>query len=81
MAAILRFVRRRTVFGPEETAAMGDAYDTALLTLRDDCKTQQAIRELVAKRIIRLAKTGELDRGHLCASALLGFEKPHFRPG
>lgn len=80
MAQVIRFARRRTVFGPDETAAMGDAYDSALLALREDCKSQQIIRELLAKRILRLAKRGELDRGQLCCSAVSGFGKPHFKP-
>ena len=72
MAQLRRFVRRRTVFAPEDTVAMGDAYDTALLTLREDWKTQRVVCDLLAGRILRLAKTGELDRGRLCCSAVSG---------
>jgi hypothetical protein len=75
MAQIIPFATRRTAFGPEDTGAMANAYDEAFLTLRDDLKTQRAIRELLAKRIIRLAKGGEVDRDRLRSSALSGFAR------
>jgi hypothetical protein len=75
MAQIIPFAHRRTVFGPEDTGAMGHAYDEAVLTLRNDLKTQRVIRELLAKRIIRLAKSGEVDRDRLRSSALSGFAR------
>jgi len=34
------------------------------------------VRELLAKRIIRMARRGEFDPEHLCSSALSGFRKP-----
>lgn len=75
MADILQFRPRLSVFAPELTSAMGDAYDRAIATL-PDIQTELLLRELVAKRIIRLARRGERDPAHLCSSALSGFRKP-----
>ncbi len=75
MAQIIPFAHRRNVFGPEDTGVMGDAYDEAALTLQNDLKTQRVIRELLAKRIIRLAKSGKVDRDRLRSSALSGFAR------
>jgi hypothetical protein len=75
MADILQFRPRLNVFAPEQTSAMGDAYDKAIGTLANtDCELM--VRELVAKRIVRSARRGECDREHLCSSALSGFRKP-----
>jgi hypothetical protein len=73
MADILQFRPRLNVFAPELTSAMGDAYDKAVAELSN---TERVVRELVAKRIIRLARRGECDAEHLCRSALSGFRKP-----
>ncbi len=75
MADIIQFRPRLSVFAPELTSAMGDAYDRAIAAL-PDIQTELLLRELVAKRIIRLARRGERDPEHLCSSALSGFRKP-----
>jgi hypothetical protein len=75
MADILQFRLRLDVFAPELTSAMGDAYDKAIASLSDH-DSEFAVRELVAKRIIRSARRGERDPEHLCSSALSGFRKP-----
>jgi hypothetical protein len=75
MADILQFRLRLNVFAPELTTAMGDAYDKAIATL-PNTDTDLMVRELVAKRIVRLARRGERDPEHLCSSALSGFRKP-----
>jgi hypothetical protein len=76
MADILQFRPRLDVFVPELTSAMGDAYDKAIAALSNN-DSELAVRELVAKRIVRLAKRGERDPEHLCSLALSGFRKPH----
>jgi hypothetical protein len=57
------------VFEPKQIAAMTLAYEQVLQRLglvdRDDPLT-----EIVAKKIIKLAKRGELDPGILCEKAL-----------
>jgi hypothetical protein len=75
MADILQFRPRLDVFAPELTSAMGDAYDKAIASLSNN-ESDLAVRELVAKRIVRLARRGERDPEHLCSSALSGFRKP-----
>jgi hypothetical protein len=47
------------VFDPDLTAIMGNAYDKAMSTL--DERTERVARELIAKRIIRMAQSGEVD--------------------
>ncbi len=75
MADIIQFRRRVNVFAPELTSAMGDAYDKAIAAL-PECGSEWVVRELVARRIVRLARRGERDPEHLCRSALSGFRKP-----
>jgi hypothetical protein len=57
MGQVLPF-RCNDVFPPEATAAMGDAYDTAIAALQDDAKSALIIREGIAKRIMRAAYAG-----------------------
>ncbi len=57
------------VFEPEATAAMGEAFEAACKELRDVGQFQM-VRELVAKRIIAAARTGELDPVRLRTAAL-----------
>ena len=75
MAEILQFRPRLTAFAPELTSAMGAAYDKAIAALANS-DSGLMVRELVAKRIIRLARRGECDPEHLYSSALSGFRKP-----
>jgi len=74
VADIIQFPRRLNVFDPDLTTTMGNAYDKAMSTL-DDRGSELVIRELVAKRIIRMAQSGEADLELLCTSALSGFRK------
>ena len=69
MAQILPFVRRCKVFGPDATLAMGEAYDKAIGTIYPDAESRFVVRELIAKRIIRMAQKGVVDRDQLCTSA------------
>ena len=56
-------------FGPEATAAMGEAFDAACEELHDTCRGEM-IREVVARRIIAAARRGELDPVRLRTAAL-----------
>ena len=69
MAQILPFVRHCNVFNPDATLAMGEAYDKAIDTVHSDTDSQFVVRELIAKRIIRMAQKGVVDRHQLCTSA------------
>jgi hypothetical protein len=59
MVDIIQFPRRLKVFDPDLTAIMGNAYDKAMSTL--DERTERVARKLIAKRIIRMAQSGEVD--------------------
>jgi hypothetical protein len=74
--AIRRFIEEGA-FGPDEIAAITDAYEAALavlrLTDRDD-----PITELIAKAILDIARTGVHDPVQLAERAILslGIERP-----
>jgi hypothetical protein len=69
MATILPFLREQTVFDPETIQAMSSALEQACrtLNLRDDATRE---REVVAVRIIELARRGEHDAARLCRRVL-----------
>jgi hypothetical protein len=48
---------------------MGEAYDKAINTIYPEAGSQFVVRELIAKRIIRMAQQGVVDRDQLCTSA------------
>ncbi|MGB8628890.1 MAG: hypothetical protein WCD69_05800 [Xanthobacteraceae bacterium] len=66
-------IRCNDVFPPEATAAMGEAYDTAIAALHNDAKAVLIVRERIAKRIMRAAYAGEIDQERLRQSGLSGF--------
>lgn len=61
MGEVLQFTCRRRFFDPDDTAAMGEAYDRAMATIYPDETSAFVVGELIAKRIIRMARTGEID--------------------
>ena len=69
MGQVLPFIRRNGVFAPDVTLAMGEAYDRAIGTVHTNAESQSVIRELIAKRIVRMAQKGVVDRDQLCTSA------------
>jgi hypothetical protein len=58
-------------FGPDETAAMGEAFEAACKKLREIGKFE-GVRELIAARIIAAARMGELRPVRLRMAALSG---------
>jgi hypothetical protein len=68
MPTILNYISREDVFEPEILATMGDAYDRALRLLYP--KPPRSAREIIAARIISLARKGESDPRKLCEEAL-----------
>ncbi len=68
MPDITNYIQRPAAFGPEGLSAMGDAYELALKTF--PTLPPQNVREVIATRIIWLAKTGERDPQKLCNSGL-----------
>ena len=69
MAKILEFIPRTDSFGPEAIETLSKAYDMAVAALRD-VGQPEAVREVIAKRIIKAAQKGERDAAKLCAAAL-----------
>jgi len=68
---IRHFLGKDVSFGPEDLKVMGEAFTQALVELglhdRDD-----ALVEMVARRIVRAALCGERDPAKLCEIALDG---------
>jgi hypothetical protein len=54
-------------FGPDGTRAMGAAFDKACRSLPGQ---PDIVKEVIAKRIIDLARAGDSDPDHLCDVAL-----------
>ena len=79
MASIIPFLRPRSDFPDDVTRIMGEAFDAACKELLD-AGQPAIVREIIAKRIIAAAGTGERDVRRLrdIALAALGHkpEKP-----
>jgi hypothetical protein len=60
-------------FGPDGTRAMGAAFDKACRALPDQ---PDIVKEVIARRIIELAREGDSDPDHLCDVTLkmLGYD-------
>jgi hypothetical protein len=74
MGQVLKF-RCNDVFFPEVMVSMGEAYDTAIARLPPDARSVFYFRERIAKRIMRAAYAGEIDREQLRQSGLFGFRQ------
>lgn len=63
-------------FGPEEVQIIASAFDEAWDTIKRSGSTfaapryERGARDIIAKRIIELAKRGIMDRHELCADAV-----------
>jgi len=73
MADVLPFFHD-AAFDDEATQAMGAAFDRVCHCLHDN-RQPEVIRQIIAKRIIEVARKGERNPDELCARALqaLGF--------
>jgi hypothetical protein len=73
MADVLPFSRNAT-FDTDATHVMGEAFDRACHSLHD-IGQPALVREIIARRIIEVARNGERDPDEMCARALkaLGF--------
>ena len=58
-------------FNPETLKVLCEAYDKARASLRDTGQPR-ILNEVIASRIIAMAKQGERDPDRLCAKALIG---------
>jgi hypothetical protein len=70
VASIVPFVPRG-VFDDAATQLMGQAFDAACDALHDTGQPP-VVHEVMARRIIVAARSGERDVGKLCAAALIG---------
>jgi hypothetical protein len=69
----MNFISAQDVFfNDKATQAMGAAFDQACGSLRRFARYNK-VRELIAKRIIEAAKTGEFDPICLHSQAIMGF--------
>jgi hypothetical protein len=66
----VRYLFYSTAFDPETVKALCDAYDRACQSLHD-AGQPDVVHEVIAQRIISLAKQGERDPDKLCAGALV----------
>ena len=68
-----------TAFDPETVKALCDAYDRACTSLHDRGQPD-IVNEVIAERIISLAKKGERDPDKLCEGALVALSGTPFFP-
>jgi hypothetical protein len=66
---------KEAVFDPAEVAALTAAYDAALEMLRPKDRTDP-LKELIAKKIIEVARHGERDPVTICARTLVELGLP-----
>jgi hypothetical protein len=62
-------------FDPEATHILGQAFVSACKAL-DDIGQPDMVKDIIAKRIIAIAKTGERDPNELCERALKALGLP-----
>jgi len=60
---------QKSAFGPEEIERMTTAYEDALRVLRLTDRADP-LTEILAKKIIEIAQTGERDPARICANAV-----------
>jgi hypothetical protein len=70
-ATIVPFLKDGS-FDPETVHAMGDAFDKARKLLHDRGQPG-VVQEIIAKRIIDVARTGERNADRMCKLVLAGF--------
>jgi hypothetical protein len=65
-----------TAFGPEEIKAITTAYEDACRALKLTEKRSDPLTQILAIKIIEIAKTGERDPAKICEAALQGMHLP-----
>ena len=74
MPTINNYIQSREAFDPEAISVMGDAYERALKTA--PTLASESVRQVIAARIIGLARTGERDPHKLCEQSLADLDGP-----
>jgi hypothetical protein len=72
--SINNYIQSHEAFDPEAISLMGDAYERALKIA--PTTASESIRQVIAARIIGLARTGERDPHKLCEQSLADLEGP-----
>jgi hypothetical protein len=71
---INNYIQSREAFDPEAISVMGDAYERALRIA--PTPASEGVRQVIAARIIDLARTGERDPHKLCERSLTDLDGP-----
>ena len=74
MPTINNYVQNPEAFDPEAISVMGDAYERALRIA--PTPASEGVRQVIAARIIGLARTGERDPHKLCEQSLTDLDGP-----
>jgi hypothetical protein len=69
VSAIIDFIQPQAAFDPEAISVMGDAYERALKSI--EASAPSDVREVIAARIISMARAGERDPRKLCEESLV----------
>lgn len=69
----------RGVFDDDTTRLMGQAFDSAVMSLGEKFQPQ-VIQEIIARRIVTAARKGERDPGRLCDAAIGAVKRAANRP-
>ena len=72
MPTIINHVQSPEAFDPEAISVMDDAYERALRIF--PALASESVRQVIAARIIGLARTGERDPHKLCEQSLAGLD-------
>jgi hypothetical protein len=71
---INNYIQSHEAFDPEAISVMGDAYERALRIV--STLASESVRQVIAARIIGLARTGERDPHKLCEQSLTNLDGP-----
>jgi hypothetical protein len=71
---INNYIQSREAFDPEAISVLGDAYERALRIA--PTPASESVRQVIAARIIGLARTGERDPHRLCEQSLTDLDGP-----
>jgi len=71
---IINYIQSPEAFDPEAISVMGDAYERAFFF--NAALTTESVRQVIAARIIGLARAGERDPHKLCEQSLADLDGP-----
>jgi hypothetical protein len=83
MASIVRLVEQKTAFDPEEVDILVAAFDEAwsqLCASDSECARaaySRAMREVVARRVVEVARRGVMDARHIATEAMRFLSASH----